>query len=198
MLCNYIKELCRIPQAKKVQITSLQLGTDLGLCGSNFRRPVIVCTHFTLHTKEKKFAHHVRELCDNILILSFAKKMLSNSTSHHVCFFSITLNIRSYKSNVRYFLFCLLLWRKKAVTSLYCDLLGFVICHNLDSHDAIFLSHGHSKVLSVTSFRKPKAHVNEYDDRVSHFQLLTHAVRTEKKKHPYRILIVIYFYVSNF
>jgi hypothetical protein len=40
-------------QAKKVQITSLQFGTELGLCGSNFKTPVIVCVHKS-HYKQNK------------------------------------------------------------------------------------------------------------------------------------------------
>lgn len=53
LVCDYIKELCRIPQDKEVQTTSLQFGTELGLCGSNFKTPVIFCVRIS-HYKQKK------------------------------------------------------------------------------------------------------------------------------------------------
>jgi len=82
LVCNYIKELCRIPQAKEVQTTSLQLGTELDIRGSNFKTPVFVFAHFTLQTKENTFAHHLTELCDNsILILLFETNVFKQYTT---------------------------------------------------------------------------------------------------------------------
>jgi len=74
----------------------------------------------------------------------------------------------------------------------------FLVSHNFDSHHAIFLSHGHPNVLSVIIFRKTKAHLNECDDIVSHFRLLTHAFRTKKTRNQYRMLVGTHFSVSNF
>jgi len=69
-----------------------------------------LCAHFTLQAKEKTFAHQVTELCDNsVLIMSFATNVIKQFTTPcPVRFFSITLDIRLYKSNIRFFYITLL------------------------------------------------------------------------------------------